>query len=41
MLFFSTGMIIGQFVLSCHQVEKIAGNNRAQYLKFVAQSGCV
>jgi hypothetical protein len=33
MLFFGTGVIIGQFVSSCHQVEKIAGNNHAQYLK--------
>jgi hypothetical protein len=30
MLFFGTGVIIGQFVPSCHQVEKIAGNNLGQ-----------
>jgi hypothetical protein len=41
MLFFGTRVIIDQFVPSCHQVEKIAGNNHAQYLKSLAQSGCV
>jgi hypothetical protein len=30
MLFFGTRLIIGQVVLACHQVEKIAANNRAQ-----------
>jgi hypothetical protein len=30
MLFFGTGVIIGQFAMACHQVEKIAGNNHVQ-----------